>query len=53
MLFEAGVNAVDDFADFRSWLRFGADLVEDQTFLARIVELIKEACGNMYRLVLL
>jgi len=53
MLFQTGMNAVDDLADLRSRLRLGTHLVKNQTFLAGIVQLVEKARGNVNRLVLL
>src|SRR6476469_2599458 len=53
MLFQTGMNAVDDLADLRSRLRLGTHLVKNQTFLAGIVQLVEKARGNVNCLVLL
>jgi len=53
MLFQAGMHAINYFADLRSRLRFGAHLIQNETFVAGIVELIEEACRNMHSLVLI
>src|SRR5918992_5567770 len=52
MLFQACVITVNNFADLRSRLRFGADLIEDKPLGTCIVELVEEPGRDMNGLML-
>jgi hypothetical protein len=47
VLFQAGVDAIDDLADLGPRIGFCADLIEDQTACAGVVELVKPTGGDV------